>query len=215
MSMASFVKKLKRILLSIRLFSLLVIGLPLRPYQVEPANAVIESCLQQQGLEFLWVFPRQSGKDEAVAQMVTYLLTLFHRVEAGIVHTYPTGAQLSTGVTRLENRLDNLWLKGRWWFKSKPTRRGVAKAQVAFFSAHPQARAEGATANLLLIINEAQDSDETTIERRFIPMRASANATALYVGTVRTKSDYLWKVKARLERQEAEDGLRRVFVVRV
>jgi hypothetical protein len=205
--------RLKQLLLSIKFFSRLVIRVPLRRYQVEAANAVIASCLTQSGNEFLWIFPRQSGKDEAVAQLVAYLLTLFHRVEAGLVHIYPTGGQLATGIDRLENRLDNPWTKGRWWSKSKPFRRGLGKAQIAFFSGHPQAKAEGATANLLLIVNEVQDQNEQVIDRRFTPMRASTNATALYVGTVRTTSDYLWKIRQRLEKLQAEDGIQRVFVV--
>src|SRR5262245_50309881 len=100
----SLIVRLKKILLSTRLFSALVIQLPLYGYQVEPANAVVESCLRQQGREFLWIFPRQSGKDEAVAQLCVFLLTLFHRTEAGIVHTYPTQNQLATGINRLERR---------------------------------------------------------------------------------------------------------------
>jgi hypothetical protein len=207
------IDKLKATLLSIQLFSRLVIQTPLRPYQVEPANAVIESCLHQRGLEFLWVFPRQSGKDETIAQLVVFLLTLFQRMDACIVHVYPTAQQLTTGTTRLQHRLENLWTAGRSWARARPTRLGLGQAVCAFFSGHPQARAEGATANLLLIVNEAQDQVEPIIERRFTPMRASTNATALYVGTVRTTSDYLWKVKTRLERLQATDGQRRVFVV--
>ncbi len=145
--------------------------------------------------------------------MCVFLLTLFHWVEGSVVHTYPTGSQLSTGIDRLEARLENIWLAGDWWSKSKPVRRGLGNAQVAFFSGHPQARAEGATANLLLIVNECQDQVESVVERRFTPMRASTNATALYVGTVRTTGDYLWKTKERLERLQAEDGYPRVFIV--
>jgi hypothetical protein len=207
------VERLKKILFSIRLFSALIIRVPLRGYQIGPADAVIDSCIGGKGLEFLWVFPRQSGKDEAVAQLCAFLLSLFHRVEGGIVHVYPTAGQLATGVTRLEHRLDNAWFGGEWWSKSKPTRRGIGLAQVAFFSGHPMAKSEGATANLLLIVNEAQDQVEGVVERRFTPMRASTNATALFVGTVRTTNDYLWRVKARLEKLQAEDGIRRVFLV--
>jgi hypothetical protein len=195
------------------LFSSLVIRVPLRGYQIDPADAVIQSCLRGLGREFLWVFPRQSGKDEAVAQVCAFLLSLFQRVEAGIVHVYPTGAQVAVGVSRLEHRLENAWWAGRWWRKSPPIRRGLGSAQVSFFSGHAQAKAEGATANLLLIVNEVQDQEERVIERRFTPMRASANATALYVGTVRTTGDYLWKVKERLERLEISDGIKRVFFV--
>jgi hypothetical protein len=206
-------RRIKAILLSIRLFSALVVQTPLRAYQVGPADAVIDSCLNNRGLEFLWVFPRQSGKDEAVAQLCVFLLTLFQRVEAGMVHVFPTSAQLATGITRLSHRLENLWTGGRWWGKSKPSRVGLGLAQVAFFSGHPQARTEGATANLLLVVNEAQDQNEAVINRRYTPMRASTNATALYVGTVRTSGDFLWRKKAELEALQAADGRRRVFLV--
>ncbi len=207
------INRLKKVLLSIQLFSALVIMLPLYGYQVAPANAVIDSCLNRKGLEFLWVFPRQSGKDETIAHLCTFLLTLFHRLEACIVHVYPTSQQITVGSTRLERRMDNNWTAGRWWTKTKPMRRGIGQAVVAFFSGHPQARSEGATANLLLIINETQDQHEPTIDRRFTPMRASTNATALYVGTVRTAHDLLWKLKTRLERLQQEDGIQRVFMV--
>ncbi len=211
--MTGLIARFKSILLSIRLFSALVIQVGLRSYQVRPADAVIDSCLNGRGLEFLWVFPRQSGKDEAVAQLCAFLLTLFHRVEACMVHIYPTSGQLATGVSRLEHRLENLWFRGKWWQKSKPIRRGLGLAQVAFFSGHPAARAEGATANVLLIVNECQDQVESIVERRFTPMRASTNATALYVGTVRTTNDYLWRTKQRLEKLEAADRIKRVFLV--
>ena len=168
------IARLERLLFGIRPFSHLVVELGLREYQAGPVDAVIKSVIGRQGLEFLWVFPRQSGKDEAIAQLCTYLLAFLNRLEAHMVHVYPTGGQLSTGIDRLEARLDNVLLGSRWWRKSKPDRRGVGKAQVAFFSGHPLARAEGATANVLLVINECQDQVERVIERRFTPMRASS-----------------------------------------
>src|SRR5512136_3324533 len=116
------IARLKTVLTSIDLFSHLIVQLPLRRYQVSAADAVVQSCLHGRGLEFLWVFPRQSGKDEAVAQLCVFLLTLFQRVEAGIVHVFPTSAQLATAITRLSRRLDNLWTGGRWWNRSKPSR---------------------------------------------------------------------------------------------
>lgn len=204
---------LKALLTSIQHFSQLVLQRPLYPYQLEAADAVIQSCLGQKGLEFLLVFPRQSGKDETIAQLTAFLLTLFQRTPARIIHVYPTRQQLVVGTTRLLPYVHHPLAASRAWCKSDPPRIGIGQASCTFFSGHPQARSEGATANLLLIINEAQDQDEAIIERRFTPMRASSNATALYAGTVRTTSDYLWRTKRRLERLEAEDGIRRVFLV--
>lgn len=207
------IQRLKRIITDIDLFSTLIVQVPLRRYQTGPANAVIQSCLQGAGLDFLWVFPRQSGKDEAIAQLCAFLLILFHRTEASIVHVYPTQQQCQTGISRLEHRLNNAFTAPNAWSKNRPPRRGIGTAQVAFFSGHPQTKPEGATANLLLIVNEIQDQLEHVIERRFIPMRASTNATALFVGTVRTTSDYLWRTKTRLEALQAQDGIQRVFMV--
>lgn len=207
------ITQLKNLLTSIQLFSRLVLHTPLYPYQLEPANAVLDACLHHKGLEFLLVFPRQSGKDETIAQLTAFLLTLFQRTEARIVHVYPTRQQLAVGTTRLLRHIHHPLAAGRTWSKADPIRIGIGKAYCTFFSGHPKARSEGATADLLLIINEAQDQDEATIERRFVPMRASTNATALYAGTVRTTSDYLWRTKTRLERLEAEDGIPRVFLV--
>jgi hypothetical protein len=207
------IAQLKHLLTSIQLFSRLVLQRPLYPYQLAAADAVVQACLARKGLEFLLVFPRQAGKDETIAQVTAFLLTLFQRTAARIVHVYPTRQQLVVGTARLLPYVHHPLAAGRAWTKSDPPRIGIGTAYCTFFSGHPQARSEGATANLLLIINEAQDQDEATIERRFTPMRASTNATALYAGTVRTTADYLWRIKTRLERLEAQDGIRRVFLV--
>jgi hypothetical protein len=123
--------------------------------------------------------------------LCTYLLTLYYRQESDIIHVYPSKPQIPIGIDRLERRLTNPWTSGRWWMKSKPQRRDLGSARCAFLSGHPGAKSEGATASLLLIINEAQDQIASIVERRFTPIRASTNATALFVGTVRTTSDLL------------------------
>jgi hypothetical protein len=58
----------------IGLFSRHVIGLPLYDYQLQPLRAIVDAVLNRQGGEFLLVFPRQSGKNEAVAHLLVYLL---------------------------------------------------------------------------------------------------------------------------------------------
>lgn len=155
-------KRLAKILKDLLLFSQNIIRRPpLKHYQIGPAQALINAILNKKGLEFLWIFPRQSGKDEAIAQTCANLLTLLQRTEASIVHVYPTGQQLSVGVARLENRLDNPLTKSQVWAKGLPIRRGVGKASITFCSAG--SKIEGVTANTLLIINEAQDQEEQII----------------------------------------------------
>ena len=211
--MSLITRAAKHILADPARFSRHVIGLPLRNYQLGPARAILDSILHNRGLEFLLIFPRQAGKDELLGQLQVYLLNLFQRQEATIVHVYPTTQQIPIGATRLQNRLDNPWNEGNHWPASNPTRRGLGNAYTAFYSGHPQTKAEGATANLLLILNETQDLVEFIIERRFVPMAASTNATRVYVGTVRTTHDYLWTKKRQLERAQTRDGRQRIFMV--
>ncbi len=193
-------------------FSTLALEHPLRPYQVEPLNAILDSILCRRGLEFLLIFPRQSGKNEAVAQLLVYLLNLYQRAGGNIVYA-ATGDGVGLGIQRLEQRLDNAWNTGKWRVRARPDRRLLGRAAVVFLSSHPNAFARGQTAHRLLVVDETQDQVASHIEAVFTPMRAAHNATAVYIGTVRTTSDFLWQKKRELERDQARDGLRRVFLV--
>ena len=208
----SLVAATKYILADVEHFSRLVIGLPLYSYQLRPLRAVIRSVLQEQGLEFLLVFPRQSGKNEAVAQLCVYLLNLFQRRGGNMVFG-ATGDGLGRGIRRLEQRLDNPWNEGRWLKRTRPTSRFVGKAGAIFISTHPAAAARGETADWLLVIDELQDQSAAHLEAVFEPMRAAHNATALFVGIVKTSADALWLKKAELEAEQARDGQQRVFLV--
>jgi hypothetical protein len=196
----------------IRHFSNLIIKRPLRSYQLEPVDAVLDSVLNQKGLEFLIVFPRQAGKNEAMSQMLAYLLNLLQRAGGQIVFG-AIGDGLGMAIERLEGHLDNPWNTGQWKRKVRPNRRCLGKACVAFLSTHPQAFARGQTAHHLLIIDEAQDQHGSHIEAVFTPMRAAHNATAVYIGTVKLTTDYLWTKRRELERSSAQDGIKRVFFV--
>ncbi len=210
--MSNVARLAKRLLGDIRHFSKLVIRLPLRPYQLKPILAVLDSILHQRGREFLVVFPRQSGKNEAAAQLETYLLNIFQRVGGNIIHA-AIGDASGMAAARLEDRLDNPWNAGRWTKKTRPDRRIFGKAAVLFLSSHPSASTRGQTADWLLVVDETQDQIGSHIEAVFTPMRAANNATALYLGTVKTTTDYLWQKKIQLERTQAADGIQRVFMV--
>ena len=202
----------KRILTDIESFSQFVLQMKLYRYQIRPLRAIIQSVLHQQGLEFLLVFSRQSGKNEALAHLFVYLLNLYQRQNVQIVF----GA-IADGIGRMmertENRLDNLWNAPHWKKKNKPLRRQLGKAAIAFLSSHPQAFSRGETAHLLLAIDEMQDQDASHIEQVFEPMRAANNATAVYIGTAKLTTDALWTKKQELEAKEKEDGIQRVFFV--
>lgn len=192
-------------------FSTHVVGLPLHTYQQEPLRWIIDSILYRHGREFLLVFPRQSGKNEAVAQLLVYLLVLYQR-RGGQMVFGAIGDGLGRGRHRLEERLDTPLTRGRWRREAHPQRIILDKAAVAFLSTHPRAASRGETANHLLVIDEAQDQDASHIEAVFTPMRAAHNATAVYLGTVRSTHDFLWQKKAELSTLTESDGVPRVFL---
>lgn len=193
-------------------FSRLLMRQRLYRYQLEPLEAVVASVLGGQGREFLMVFPRQSGKNEAAAQLESYLLTLFQRRGGQMVHA-ATGDAIGMAIGRLEEKLDQAWTRERWRKGSRPDRRILGRAAVLFLSSHPAAHSRGQTAHWLLVVDEIQDQAEGHLESVFTPMRAAHNATALYLGTVKLRTDYLWRKKGQLEREQARDGVQRVFMV--
>jgi hypothetical protein len=200
------------IMADIKLFSDLVIKLPLYSYQLEPLRAIIDSIYHKRGREFMLVFSRQSGKNEAAAQLLVFLLNVYQRVGGNIVYA-ATGDGLGRGIKRLDDRLNNAWNRGQWKRATKPTRRLLGSTAVVFMSSHPQAATRGETANQLLIIDEMQDQNRAHLEAVFTPMRAATNATAVYLGTVRTSHDALWLKKKELERMTKEDDIKRVYFV--
>jgi hypothetical protein len=203
---------LRHALSHIRQFSRYILQMPLYDYQVEPLSAVINSIQTRRGHEFLFVFPRQSGKDESIAHLQAYLLNLY-QVRGGNIVYGDIADGIGRGLSRLTARLDNPLNRSQWRKYGRPPRRAIGRATTTFLSSHPQAHARGETASLLLIVNELQDQLNSHIQSVFTPMRAAHNATAVYLGTVKTTSDALWLKKQELERKTAQDGLQRVFFV--
>jgi hypothetical protein len=210
--MSQVVEATKTILYDLEAFSRAVIRRPLRGYQFAPLHAILDSVRQGSGREFLLIFPRQSGKNEAIAQLLVYLLNLFQRVGGNIVYA-AIGDCLGLGLARLEDCLANQWNSGQWTVRAKPDRRILRKAAVVFLSSYPGAATRGQTAHRLLVVDETQDQVGSHIERVFTPMRAANNATAVYIGTVKTSTDYLWQKKLELEGEQEADGIQRVFIV--
>jgi hypothetical protein len=186
----------------------------LRPYQLEAAQAVLQSILDDRGHTFIWKFARQSGKDETIAALAQYLLMLYSRRDTSIVCAAPTfKPQVQIAMQRLSDRLTrNLVLKRDWARQSGYTYR-IRRARILFLSADPSANVVGATAWPLLIINEAQDVLPSVYDKRFAPMAAANNATRLFCGTAWTHDTLLAREERLCRLQEQSDGLRRVFVV--
>ena len=198
------------ILSDINRFSKAVLNMPLYDYQLRPLTAVINSVLHGRGHEFLLVFSRQSGKNEAVAHLLVYLLNAYRRQGGNMVFA-AIGDGLGRGQTRLLERLNNPWNRHQWRKAANPTKVLLGTSSVVFISSHPQSAARGETAHHLLVIDELQDQDPLYLESTFTPMRAANNATAVYLGTVRSRYDALWRKKEELQALQAADNIQRVF----
>lgn len=186
---------------------------PLRPYQLEPVQAVLRSIDAGLGREFAWVFARQSGKDEAKAQLYAYLLARYQLAGGQVVEANPTfKPQCLTAKQRLLDRARGCILT-RKVAAQEGYKVRLGAARVVYLSAEPASNVRGETASLLLVCNEMQDVLPTKWESEFVPMAASTNATRLYVGTVKTSRSLLAQKVRELRGLEARDGVRRVFVI--
>ena len=199
-------------------FSRLILGRGLRPYQLEPARAIVDSVIHGRGLTFAVMMARQAGKNELSAQIEAYLLNLYQRRGGQIVKASPTfRPQTLNSMLRLCDRLDNPCNGNAAGGGAGYRRRQgyiveVGRARTLFFSAGPAASVVGATADLLLEGDEAQDIAEEKWYKDFSPMTASTNATTVLYGTAWTTDTLLARTIQHLRRQEKADGLRRVFV---
>ena len=192
-------------------FSAKVIGLPLRQYQMEPARAILQSILHGQGLTFTVMMSRQAGKNELSGQLECYLLNLYWRKGGQIVKASPTfKPQTINSILRLTDRLENKWNRGKWRRREGYIVEYI-NARAMFFSADPHANVVGATADLLLEGDEAQDIQPEKWSKDFVPMGASTNVTRVLWGTAWTSDTLLARTTTALLRQQAKDGKRRVF----
>src|SRR5262245_2304354 len=97
------------------LFSRFVVGRPLRPYQLEPARAVLRSVMERRGDGVSIILPRQAGRSELSAHLEAYLLNLHASGGGTIVKAVgPDPARLEASRLRLEWALDNPLNHGRW-----------------------------------------------------------------------------------------------------
>lgn len=187
------------------------VGITLRPYQVEAANAIIDSVFRRDGMTFVIIFARQSGKDEMLAVVLLFLLLRFYEIGAEMVCAQPTfKPQTINAMERLKKRGVNF---NRALSRTAGYIMRLGQGRVSYFSAEPTANQVGATADRLLWMNEAQDIEAGVYDKRFAPMAASGNATRVFSGTSWTSTTLLARELRAAQKAEKQDGKRRVFIV--
>ncbi|MBI4199963.1 MAG: hypothetical protein HY535_05785 [Chloroflexi bacterium] len=183
----------------------------LRPYQAEVGKAILRSVLERRGLTFTVEIARQGGKNELSAQLQVLLLTLFAAKGGNLVKAAPTYVpQLLNSILRLRDRHTDAGYADLWASGADYTIR-VGKARQLFLSAEPTSRVVGATAHILLEVDEAQEVEKEKFYKEFRPMGASANATTVLYGTPWDGDSLLEEQKALNRELERKDGIRRHF----
>jgi len=184
----------------------------LRPYQAEPARAILDSVVNGRGLTFTIMFSRQAGKNELSAWLETALLTRALASGGSGLKAAPTMIpQAKISVERLCRHLDAAGYRGLYRLADNDIRLG--RARWSFRSAAPDSNVVGATADLLLEIDEAQDVDPDKFNKDFRPMASSTNATTVLYGTAWSDDTLLAQTIAANLDAERRDGLRRHFEV--
>ena len=184
---------LLQVLFSPDRFSSIALGCRLRGYQVAPVRAIVDSVVNQRGHAFVVTFARQAGKNQISAVLEAYLLSLFQRVGGDIIKAAPSEKQWQISQSRLWSLLaGSRFAVG---VRKAGHRVLVGNACASFLSGHPEASTVGHTASVLLECDEAQDQDEETWIKNFIPMGASTNVTTVYWGTAWSAYDLLGKMR--------------------
>lgn len=173
----------------------------LRSYQSEVAERICAAVFDQKGLSFVVMFPRQSGKNELQAQIEAYLLAYLCYTPAEIVKVSPTYKPQTLNAVRCLQRVleKNVVLAGEWEKESGYIFR-VNQAHIIFLSGSLEANIVGATARMLLEVDEAQDVEISKFDKDIAARTASTHAT---------RGRELRAARA----VEAQDGIRRVFVM--
>jgi hypothetical protein len=202
----------KKLLRQPTLFARIASGMRLRRYQAGVCDAICDSVLHGRGLTFVVMFPRQSGKNELQAQLETYLLALFSDTPMEIVKVSPTlKPQAQNAMRRLERTLKKNVYLSRTWHKEAGALYRAEEARIQFLSGAPESSIVGATASLLLEVDEAQDVLPAKFDKDVAPMTASTHATRVFWGTAWTSNSLLGRELRAASAAEAADGIQRVF----
>ena len=210
--MPNLITVIKELLTNIESFCKHASGITLRSYQVDIACAIVDSVINRKGLSIVVMLPRQSGKNELEAQVQTYLLTLYSQLHGEIVMISPTWKPQSlNAMRRLERNLKrNLITRDRWKRRDGYVY-NMDTANCYFLSGGPEANIVGATASILLDVDEAQDILPSKFDKEISPMGASTNVTTLFCGTAWTSQTLLARELRAAAEAQALDGQQRVF----
>lgn len=156
----------------------------LRRYQSETLHSLQYNIEKHPGQTFTVMFPRQAGKNEISAWLVSGLLLAHAGLGGSVVVCAPSfHPQGSLSLARTFAQLQRWQKRNGVMLRREGQTIRCGNAHAAFLSASPAASVAGHTASLLLIGDEAQDIDADWFNRQFKPMTASTGAPTILFGT--------------------------------
>jgi hypothetical protein len=191
---------------------------PLRPYQLAPARAIIDSVQFGLGLTFTLEMARQSGKNQTSATLEATVLLQQHHPHLALpptpINCIKVAPTLDPQVKLSRDRLRDILRAGNVPYAVEDGRIiRVGDARVTFLSAEPSANIVGHTAHPLLEIDEAQDVAIDKYDKEIKPFAAANNATTILYGTPWSELDLLGRERAAAQRAQQRDGIQRSFIV--
>ncbi|MCX7618620.1 hypothetical protein [Tepidiforma sp.] len=172
----------------------------LRAYQRRIFHPLCRGLLHARHEQFTLLMPRQSGKNQLAAALLSALLLAHARRGGSIVLCAPTAhPQARISLERTRAVLEPLARRARLQPRIEDHRIRCGNAEAVFLSASGQAQVAGHTASIALFADEAQDIDPDWFDRQFRPMAASTGAPALLFGTP-------WDGESLLERAIARNA---------
>ncbi len=157
----------------------------MRSYQAESLRTIYSAVISRTGGSFTVTFPRQSGKNETQAQLESAVMAAGLHRGGNIIKVLPTlKNQGKISHDRLEKVIRGA--SGERDESIRAERGGISygDTRIRWLSAGPNTAIVGATADLMLEVDEAQLVPPDKFDREAAPMAASVNAVRVFWGTV-------------------------------
>ncbi len=185
----------------------------LRSYQCEPLREIYRGVQRREGERFTVTLPRQSGKNETQAQLESAVLSANLYRGGTIVKLLPTEKnQGQISRRRLEDTIRGSGQPKPRELRSVKDKTTLDSTMIRYLSASPNASIVGATADLMLEVDEAQLVSPEKFDREALPMAASTNAARIFWGTAWDDSTLLSRESRRAVSEQEKDGSRRRFI---
>jgi hypothetical protein len=214
-------------------FNTLLVGHALHVYQEPFARRIIESVIINDGEEVTALASRQSGKTETVSDVVATLMILMPRlarIYPDLLGRFkdglwvgmfaPVEGQVETMFTRTVSRLSSERAKEimgdpeiddhtkRVGSVVKTVKLAKSGSFVSMMTANPRAKIESKTFHLI-VIDEAQESDDFVVSKSIAPMLAYHAGTMVKSGTPTTRKNHFYRsIQLNKRRQSAKKGAR-------